>query len=211
MIIHRSITKEQLKQLPQAKFMGAIEVINSKNTAMKAISYLNNQKILGIDSETRPAFVKGRSYKVALLQISSNEICFLFRLNKIGLIPELIELLENPTIKKVGLSLRDDFMMLRKRAAFQQKNCIDLQEYVKLFGIKDKSLQKIYAILFKEKISKAQRLSNWEATELSEAQQRYAATDAWTCLRIYNLLEDLKTTGNYSIKPEVTTEKIANK
>ena len=118
------------------------------------------------------------------------------------------ELLENPNIKKIGLSLRDDFMMLRKRASFKQENCIDLQEYVKHFGIKDKSLQKIYAILFKEKISKAQRLSNWEAVELTDAQQRYAATDAWSCLRIYNFLEELKQSGDYIVKPEVPTEQI---
>ncbi|EGJ70250.1 3'-5' exonuclease [Bacteroides coprosuis DSM 18011] len=208
MIIHRSITKEQIKQLPQAKFPGAIEVIQTKGATRKAIEILNAQTILGIDSETRPAFVKGKSYKVALLQISTDNICFLFRLNKLGLVPELIELLENPNIKKIGLSLRDDFMMLRKRASFKQENCIDLQEYVKHFGIKDKSLQKIYAILFKEKISKAQRLSNWEAVELTDAQQRYAATDAWSCLRIYNFLEELKQSGDYIVKPEVPTEQI---
>lgn len=192
-----------MKQLPEAKFSGAIEVVQTKAAAVSAIKHLNEQTLLGIDSETRPAFVKGISHKVALLQISSETICFLFRLNTIGLIPELIELLENPEIKKIGLSLRDDFMMLRKRASFKQASCIDLQEYIKPFGIKDKSLQKLYAILFKERISKAQRLSNWEAPELSEAQKRYAAMDAWSCLRIYKLLEELKRNGDYSLAPEV--------
>lgn len=192
-----------MKQLPEAKFSGAIEVVQTKAAAVSALKHLNEQTLLGIDSETRPAFVKGISHKVALLQISSETICFLFRLNTIGLIPELIELLENPEIKKIGLSLRDDFMMLRKRASFKQASCIDLQEYIKPFGIKDKSLQKLYAILFKERISKAQRLSNWEAPELSEAQKRYAAMDAWSCLRIYKLLEELKRNGDYSLAPEV--------
>lgn len=206
MILHRSISKEQMKQLPEAKFSGAIEVVQTKAAAVSALKHLNEQTLLGIDSETRPAFVKGISHKVALLQISSETICFLFRLNTIGLIPELIELLENPEIKKIGLSLRDDFMMLRKRASFKQASCIDLQEYIKPFGIKDKSLQKLYAILFKERISKAQRLSNWEAPELSEAQKRYAAMDAWSCLRIYKLLEELKRNGDYSLAPEVPIE-----
>lgn len=195
-----------MKQLPEAKFSGAIEVVQTKAAAVSALKHLNEQTLLGIDSETRPAFVKGISHKVALLQISSETICFLFRLNTIGLIPELIELLENPEIKKIGLSLRDDFMMLRKRASFKQASCIDLQEYIKPFGIKDKSLQKLYAILFKERISKAQRLSNWEAPELSEAQKRYAAMDAWSCLRIYKLLEELKRNGDYSLAPEVPIE-----
>lgn len=199
MIINPSINKEQLKQLPRAKFPGAIEVVQTKTAAKKALAYLNKHKVLGIDSETRPAFVKGQTYKVALLQISSDEICYLFRLNIIGFIQPLIDLLENPDIIKVGLSLRDDFMMLNKRDSLKQKSCIDLQNYVGDFGIKDRSLQKIYAILFKEKISKSQRLSNWENKELTEAQKRYAAIDAWSCLKMYNLLEDLKKTGKYTI------------
>ena len=207
MIINRSISKEQIKQYPRAKFPGAIEVISNRNAAKKAIAYLNTQEALGIDTETRPAFKKGVTYKVALFQISSNDICFLFRLNIIGLIPELIELLENPRIIKIGLSLRDDFMMLHKREPFKQQSCIDLQTKVKDFGIQDKSLQKIYAILFKEKISKSQRLSNWEATELSEAQQRYAALDAWSCLRIFTLLVELKQTNEYTITPSIPSDK----
>lgn len=206
MIIRRSISKEEIKELPDAQTPSKIEVVDTPEAAMLALSYLNTRSILGIDSETRPSFVKGKSHKVALLQVSSEDICYLFRLNILGLFPELIALLENAKIKKVGLSLKDDFLMLRKRAALRQQSCIDLQEYVKFFGIKDKSLQKIYAILFNEKISKGQRLSNWEAETLSEAQQRYAATDAWTCLRMFNLLESLKASGDYSIAPESMSE-----
>lgn len=201
-----SITKEQIKQLPQAKFNGAITVVQTKAAAIKALEYLNKQEKLGIDSETRPAFVKGKSYKVALLQVATQDICYLFRLNKIGLIKEIVDLLENPNILKIGLSLKDDFMMLKKRTVFRQESCIDLQEYVKSFGIKDRSLQKLYAILFKEKISKSQQLSNWEANELTEAQQRYAATDAWSCLKIYNYLEELKRSGNYHVVSPTTDE-----
>jgi ribonuclease D len=137
----------------------------------------------------------------------------------IGLTPSIIQLLENPHVIKVGLSLKDDFMMLRKRAPFKQQACIELQEYVNQFGIRDKSLQKIYGILFDEKISKSQRLSNWEADVLSDAQKLYAATDAWSCLRIYNLLQELKENGDYEVAPEeeviqstsFTTESTENK
>ena len=128
---------------------------------------------------------------MALLQISSEEHCFLFRLNLTGLTLPVITLLENPSVTKVGLSLRDDFMMLHKRAPFEQHACIELQEYVRAFGIQDKSLQKIYAILFNKKISKGQRLSNWEADVLSDAQKKYAALDAWACLKIYNQLKQI--------------------
>ena len=172
------------------------------------MTYLKKYSLLGIDSETRPSFTKGQSHKVALLQVSSEEDCFLFRLNLTGLTLPIISLLESPSVTKVGLSLRDDFMMLHKRAPFTQQSCIELQDYVRQFGIQDKSLQKIYAILFKEKISKSQRLSNWEADVLSDGQKQYAATDAWACLNIYNLLQELKRTGNYEVESLPVEEEV---
>ncbi len=200
MIVKRTISKDELQDFPKAAFPGRIHVIQSETETLKAVSYLQSQSVVGIDSETRPSFTKGRTYKVALLQISSEECCFLFRLNMIGLPRPLIDFLENPAVVKVGLSLKDDFMMLRKRAAFTPRNYIELQDYVNQFEIKDKSLQKIYGILFKEKISKSQRLSNWEADVLTDSQKQYAATDAWACLNIYNLLEELKRNGDYEIE-----------
>ncbi|MCD7898489.1 MAG: 3'-5' exonuclease domain-containing protein 2 [Bacteroides sp.] len=202
MIIKRTIDKEELKELPKATFPGKIHVIDTESQADKAVDYLLSQPVVGVDSETRPSFNKGHSHKVALLQISSEESCFLFRLNRIGLTPSLVKLLESTDILKIGLSLKDDFMMLRKRADFEHQGFVELQEYVNEFGINDRSLQKIYAILFGEKISKSQRLSNWEVDILSDSQKLYAATDAWACLKIYLLLENLKKTGSYSFIPE---------
>ena len=198
MILKRTIRKEEVKEMPKAAFPGRIHVIQTESEAQKAVAYLQSQAILGIDSETRPSFTKGHSHKVALLQM-----------NMTGLTQPIIELLEDPKVIKVGLSLKDDFMMLHKRAPFNQQACIELQEYVRPFGIQDKSLQKIYGILFSEKISKSQRLSNWEADVLTDAQKQYAATDAWACLNIYHLLEELKRTGNYELAPEEeATEKV---
>lgn len=191
--------------MPRETFKGRILVIQTEDEALKALEYLNSYPLVGIDSETRPSFVKGQSHKVALLQISTEDTCFLFRLNMIGLIEPIIRFLENPGIKKVGLSLHDDFAALHKRAPFTQQSCIDIQSYIEPFGIKDKSLQKIYAILFRRKISKSQRLSNWEADVLSDAQKMYAATDAWACYNIYMLLQDLQRTGNYKLEEVVET------
>lgn len=210
MVIKRTIDKETLKEMPKAAFPGQIHLVQTPQEAEKAVGYLKACSVLGIDSETRPAFTKGQSYKVALLQISSEDHCFLFRLNLTGLTLPVITLLENPGITKVGLSLRDDFMMLRKRAPFEQRACVELQEYVRTFGIQDKSLQKIYGILFAEKISKSQRLSNWEADSLTEPQKQYAATDAWACLNIYNRLQELKRTGDFEIAPEEEKTIITN-
>ena len=199
MIIHKTINKESINEMPKVLFGGQIHVVQTPQEVERAVAYLKSCPIVGIDSETRPSFTKGRVHKVALLQIASEEHCFLFRLNLTGLTLPLILLLENPNVLKVGLSLKDDFMMLRKRAPFDPRGYIELQEYVRMFGIEDKSLQKIYGILFGQKISKSQRLSNWEAAELTQPQQLYAATDAWACLNIYNKLQQLKNSGDFEI------------
>lgn len=201
-MIRKNISKDEIKELPRATFPGKIYVVQTEEEVREAVEYLLAQETVGIDSETRPSFIKGQSHKVALLQVSSLDCCFLFRINLTGLSKSLIKLLENKSVKKVGLSLKDDFMMLRKRALFKQNACIELQEYVCSFGIEDKSLQKIYGILFGQKISKSQRLTNWESNTLSDSQKIYAATDAWACLRIYNLLEELKRTGRYRLEED---------
>lgn len=210
MIVKRTITKDDISEMPKVNFEGKIIMICTEKDAERAVDFLSKYPVLGIDSETKPSFVKGKSHKVSLLQISTDQHCFLFRLNLIGFPNVLISLLENPSIVKVGLSLRDDFMAMHRRVTFKQQNCVELQEFVKPFGIQDKSLQKIYAILFGHKISKSQRLSNWEAETLSPSQQLYAATDAWTCLKIYNLLQDLHQTGDY-VKEEIVEPVIEEK
>ncbi len=192
MKIEPSITKEAVNELPISSFQGDIIIVDSKTTFKSAISHLQQETILGLDTETKPAFKKGVTNKVALVQISTESVCYLFRLNKIGFPKELLEILTNPQIKKIGLSLRDDFLALKKRKPFIQKACIDLQDIVEDYGIAELSLQKVFAILFQEKISKSQRLSNWESDILTEAQQKYAATDAWATRRIYLQLMDLK-------------------
>ena len=191
--IPSTIDKKEIAELPRAFFPGRIYVIYTESEARKAVDYLNTQTLIGVDTETRPSFKKGSTNKVALLQISTVDTCFLFRLNSIGL-PDFLEAFLQNDILKIGLSLKDDFNMLRRRNEKDPRegNWIELQEYVPKFGIKELSLQKIYAILFREKISKSQRLSNWEAETLTEAQQMYAATDAWACVRIYQRLQELK-------------------
>ena len=186
--------------MPKVLFPGRIFVVYTESDAGKAVAYLKDQRIVGVDTETRPSFKRGTTHKVALLQISTQDTCFLFRLNRIGMPDSLQEFLMSDTLK-IGLSLKDDFNSLRKRQDMHpdRGNWIELQEYVGKFGIEDRSLQKIYANLFGEKISKNQRLSNWEADVLSEGQKLYAATDAWACVEIYNCLSELESTGNYEI------------
>ncbi len=185
-----SITKEQLAELPTETFPGTISVIESEEDAVAALRYLNNCPIVGFDTETKPTFRKGRTNTVALIQVSTIEHSFLFRLNKIGLIAPLREFIENPSVVKVGLSLKDDFFVLHRINDFIPEGFIDLQQFVKRYNIVDCSLQRIYGIIFGRRISKSQRLSNWEAVQLSAPQQAYASIDAWACLRIYQYLTE---------------------
>ena len=186
----QTITKDQIASLPVEEFAKRIIVIETKEDVIKAITYLRNFPKVGFDTETRPSFKKGQNYKVALMQISTDDVCFLIRLNKVGIPAELKDFLINDTTLKIGLSLRDDFGAMRKRTEIEPANFIDIQDIISDYGIKEASLQKIYAILFDKKISKGQRLTNWEAEHLTESQQKYAALDAWACLKIYNTLTE---------------------
>lgn len=187
--INISISKEQVSKFPTATYPGYITVVDDYDTAKESLRYLNTKSVVGIDTETKPSFRKGTPNKVSLIQIASESQAFLFRINKIGFIEELRQFLGNGDIKKVGLSLKDDFRALRRIDDFEPASIVELQSYVKKFNISDNSLQKIFAIIFGERISKGQRLSNWEAEVLTTGQQNYAALDAWACLKLYNHLE----------------------
>ncbi|MDE5844807.1 MAG: 3'-5' exonuclease domain-containing protein 2 [Muribaculaceae bacterium] len=204
-----SITKDQIAQLPVRSYAGRAILINTMSDARAAMIYLNKQTIVGFDTETRPSFKKGQVHKVALLQLSTADECFLFRLNHLGLFDELKDFLSNESIIKVGLSIKDDFHALNRLGQIEPAGFIELQSHVKDFEIADNSLQKIFAIIFNERISKTQRLTNWEADVLTEAQQAYAALDAWACLKIYNYLKeghfDPKTSQYIAPEPEISS------
>ena len=184
-MLKSKITKEEINLLPVVIFEGKITLVDDLSKVHPAIEELRKAKVVGLDTETKPSFTRGTYHKVSLVQISTLNHCFLFRLNYIGFPPALAEFLTDITIKKVGLSLRDDFNGLNKHHKFMPENIVDIQSIAQSYGIMELSLQKIYAILFEKKISKSQRLTNWESPELTEQQQRYAATDAWASLQIY--------------------------
>ena len=188
-----TITKEKLATLDRVSFNGNIHIVDTLPKLDMAITKLKEHNTLGFDTETRPSFKKGISHSVALMQISTLTDCYLIRINKIGMPSTLRMFLEDGTITKVGLSLKDDFGVIHKGYDAEMSGFVDLQKIVPTFNIADASLQKIYAILFDKRISKGQRLSNWEADTLSGAQQEYAAIDAWACLKIYQYLNS----GNF--------------
>ena len=206
-VIYNKFDKARIQQLPRALFEGRIEVVLSESEAAKAVDYLLKQPIIGIDTETRPSFRRGVQPHVSFLPVSSRDICFVFRFTHSGICESLIRLLEDTTIPKIGLSLHDDIRQLHEVAKFQPGYFIELQDKVKDFGVEDLSLQKLFANFFGERISKGQRLTNWEADILSESQKRYAATDAWACILLYEEMERLLQTREFEvIRDEETME-----
>ena len=197
--IYSKFDKNAIQTLPRVLFDGEIIEVSTEEAADEAVRRLLSEPILGVDTETRPVFKKGVSRKVALLQVSTLDVCYLFRLNVIGITDSIKTLLEDKKVPKIGLSLHDDMNMLHKRADFDAGNFIDLQNVVGKFGIKDLSLQKLYANLFHQKISKRQRLTNWELVPLNDKQRGYAATDAWACIMIYNELKRLAESKDYNL------------
>jgi ribonuclease D len=182
------INKELLQWMPIAAFEGEVIVVDREEQIAEAVAYLKKQRTIGVDTEARPSFQRGTHYPTALVQIATHERCYLFRLTHIGMPQELADIFADPKICKVGLAFKDDINGLRRRRNFVPANCIDVQSLVAQYGILDLGLQKIFAICFGKKISKAQQLTNWENTHLTPEQARYASTDAWATLLIY---EDL--------------------
>lgn len=179
------ISKELIQWMPVAQFEGEVIIVDEPSKIADSIGYLRTQKVLGVDTEARPSFTRGIHYPTALVQIATEEKCFLFRLTHVGLPQELADIFADETIRKVGLAFKDDLNGLRRRRNFKPANCVDIQSIVGQYGILDLGLQKIFAICFGKKISKAQQLTNWENSHLTPEQARYASTDAWATLLIY--------------------------
>ena len=182
------ISNEQTALLPAIEFRGEIRIVEDERDIAAAGKYLAEQPVIGFDTETRPSFRPGVTFRVSLLQLSSPEVCYLFRLNRIPLDKAILQLFENKRLLKVGADVAGDLRSLRQIRHFRDAGFIDLQAIAPEWGIAEKSLRKLSAIVLGQRVSKAQRLSNWEAATLTDKQQLYAATDAWVGTRIYDRL-----------------------
>ena len=184
------ISKDLVQWLPLARFEGEVIVVDDVSKIPDSIDYIRTKSVLGVDTESRPSFTRGVHYPTALVQIASEERCYLYRLTHVGMPKELAAIFADASICKVGLAFKDDLRGMRRRRDFQPANCVDLQSIVSKYGILDLGLQKIFAICFGKKISKSQQLTNWEVSHLTPEQARYASTDAWATLLIYKKLCD---------------------
>ncbi len=188
--MERTISKEELNQLPLKHFEGAVDVVEDNDAIDHLVKEIEQHSVIGFDTETKPSFQKGKMNQVALLQLATSDKAYLFRLNKTGFHPSLVNLLSNPSIKKVGVGIRDDIKGLNRLSPFKQAGFIEIQEHVKRVGIEDTSLKKLAGLVLNFRVSKRQRLSNWEAPRLSEGQILYAATDAWVAIELLNKLQE---------------------
>lgn len=199
-----NITPQEIQQLDYASFPGKIYVIDSVGAEFnRAIAYLRSQKFIGFDTETRPTFTASQPrYSVSLLQLSGPDRAYLFRINKIGMHRRLCNLLSSDKVVKVGAAIHDDIRGLQRHHGFSPAAFVDLQKIVWEWGIRDKAVKKMAAIILGIRISKTQQLSNWEAEQLSESQCKYAATDAWVCREMY--LKLLKSEKNPLVEESET-------
>lgn len=182
------ISNEEVQNLPRINFEGDIVVVDNYDNIQEIGEYLMTFDVLGFDTESRVSFKKGEPNSISLLQISAGNRAYLFRLNKINLTKHIIRVLESNKIKKIGVALKDDIKQLQIKGGFTPNGFVDLQKIVNSYGIGELSLKKICAIVLESSVSKAQRLSNWNAQKLTDAQIIYAATDAWVCEQIYRKL-----------------------
>ena len=182
------ISNEQTALLPAVEFRGEIRIVEHERDIAAACKTLAEQPVIGFDTETRPSFRPGVTFRVSLLQLSTPRRCYLFRLNRMRFEKQLVKLLENKAILKIGADVAGDLRSLRQIRHFREGGFVDLQGIAPEWGIGEKSLRKLSAIVLGRRVSKAQRLSNWEAATLTDKQQLYAATDAWVCTRIYEQL-----------------------
>jgi len=183
-----NISAEEIKELDLSWFEGEIVLVDTLETFYAVFPRLLKSEVLGFDTETKPSFKKGNKNKVSLIQLANSELACLIRINKIGIPDELISLLSNPKIIKTGVAIHDDIKLLTGVRKFSPAGFIDLQTFVKDYGIESSGLKKLTAIVLGFRISKRQQVTDWEAVQLSEAQQIYAATDAWVCREIYKKL-----------------------
>jgi len=198
-LIQPKIENETILQLPRIQYDGNVIIADNIEKITKVIEHIKNISILGFDTETKPSFKKGIKNKISLIQFALDDLVILIRINKTGLTDEIISVLTDKNIKKIGLSIRDDLRELQKLKHFSPAGFIDLQEYVQYFGIKDQSLKKITALVLGRRISKSQQTSNWNNEVLSEPQIIYAATDAWICLKIYQKLKEIENNNSINI------------
>ncbi len=200
------LTKEEINALPLGSYRGDIQLVTSPEELAKVLPALQNERILGFDTETRPIFSRAEKEEngnlaPALLQLAAEDMVYLFQLPVCPFGAELASLLENPSIVKAGVAIRDDMHALARHYPFVAQNTTDLAGLAKNRGIKAQGLRSLAATLLGLRISKSARCSRWDKKNLSLAQIHYAATDAWLGRELYLRLIDMPPASHEKERP----------
>jgi ribonuclease D len=183
---HRhTISKEEITALPLKSYTGSIHVIDSDAKMSAAARDLGKEKVLGFDTETRPAFKAGESYPPALVQLAGSDSVYIFQLRHITFYEPLAAILADKHVLKAGIAVRDDLKKLGTMLSFDPAGFVELADMSSKLGIKNAGVRGLAALLFGFRISKRSKISRWDAPELTKEQIAYAATDAWVCREIY--------------------------
>ena len=189
--IPRSISRDDMAKLPIRRYEGRVCVVAAPQDLSEARADLSSEAVVGLDTETRPAFRKGESHLPCLVQAATARAVYLFQLRRAEVFPVLAELLSEPRIVKAGVGLADDLRTLKRVFAFAEKNMLDLGDVARANGFDQSGVRNLAGILLGLRIPKGTKTSNWAARELSAAQITYAATDAWACRELFLRFQSL--------------------
>ncbi len=179
------ISREDLNKLPIRSYEGPIRLINEREQLPACIKQLGRQRIIGFDTETRPAFTRGVTYPPALMQLATPDEVFVFQFRALGGLGPLREILEDANIIKAGVALSDDIKQLNECWPFKPRHFVEIGTMAKELGFKQTGLRSLAGIMLGFRISKREQRSNWARANLTRSQLVYAATDAWVSRELY--------------------------
>ncbi|MEW5770161.1 MAG: 3'-5' exonuclease [Pseudomonadota bacterium] len=180
-----TISREALAELPIQRYEGEVNLVNTAEALARALADIRQEGVVGLDTETRPAFTKGEHHLPCLVQVATARAVHLFQLRQVDCADALAEVLAAPGIVKAGIALAHDLRQLKLVFPFEQNAVLDLGNVAKRHGIGQSGLRNLAGLILGFRIPKGTRTSNWAAPRLTPAQIGYAATDAWACRELY--------------------------
>lgn len=181
----RAISKQEVADLPIRRYAGEVRLVGTPAEADRAMADIRAEHVVGFDTETRPAFIRGQSFLPCLAQVATSHAVYLFRLQQVDVSNHLGELLATNETVKAGVALADDLRQLRQLFPFAANRLIDPGIVAGRHGLAQTGLRNLAGIFLGFRVPKGARTSNWAAARLSPAQISYAATDAWVCRELY--------------------------